>query len=65
MTGGKSALWVDEDIADVITGMAVKFIEDNKKNSFSCTLQRMIFTFQEFLTSDLQAGADGPREMPF
>ena len=34
MTGGKSALWVDEDMADVITGKAVKFIEDNQKNPF-------------------------------
>jgi arylsulfatase A-like enzyme len=34
MTGGKSALWVDEDIADVITGKAVKFIEDNQDNPF-------------------------------
>jgi arylsulfatase A-like enzyme len=34
MTGGKSALWIDEDIADVITGKAVKFIEDNKDNPF-------------------------------
>ena len=34
MTGGKSALWTDEDIADVITGKAVKFIEDNKENPF-------------------------------
>ncbi|MDO9339068.1 MAG: sulfatase-like hydrolase/transferase, partial [Bacteroidales bacterium] len=29
MSGGKSALWVDEDIADVITGKAAKFIENN------------------------------------
>jgi arylsulfatase A-like enzyme len=34
MTGGKSALWVDEDIADVITGKAVKFIENNKNKPF-------------------------------
>jgi len=34
MTGGKSALWTDEDIADVITGKAVDFIEDNKDNPF-------------------------------
>jgi arylsulfatase A-like enzyme len=34
MTGGKSALWVDENIADVITGKAVKFIEDNKDKPF-------------------------------
>jgi arylsulfatase A-like enzyme len=34
MTGGKSALWIDEDIADVITGKAVKFIEDNKDRQF-------------------------------
>lgn len=34
MTGGKSALWVDEDIADVITGKAVSFIEKNKGNPF-------------------------------
>jgi arylsulfatase A-like enzyme len=34
MTGGKSALWVDEDIADVLTGKAVKFIEQNKNKPF-------------------------------
>jgi arylsulfatase A-like enzyme len=34
MSGGKSALWVDEDIADVITGKAVKFIEQNKAKPF-------------------------------
>src|SRR6185312_1534641 len=34
MTGGKSALWVDENIADVITARAEKFIERNKKNPF-------------------------------
>ncbi len=30
MTGGKSARWVDEDFADVITREAVSFIEKNK-----------------------------------
>jgi arylsulfatase A-like enzyme len=34
MTGGKSALWVDENIADVITGKAVKFIEKNSDKPF-------------------------------
>jgi arylsulfatase A-like enzyme len=34
MTGGKSALWIDEDIAEVITGKAVRFIEKNKDNPF-------------------------------
>ena len=34
MSGGKSALWVDEDIADIITGKAKKFIEDNKDKPF-------------------------------
>ncbi len=34
MSGGKSALWIDEDIADVITGKAVKFIEQNKEKPF-------------------------------
>ena len=34
MTGGKSALWVDEEIADVITGKAVDFIENNKDKPF-------------------------------
>ncbi|MCX6328953.1 MAG: arylsulfatase [Bacteroidia bacterium] len=34
MTGGKSALWVDENIADVITGKALKFIESNKDKPF-------------------------------
>ena len=34
MTGGKSALWIDEDIADRITGKAVSFIEDNREKPF-------------------------------
>ena len=34
MSGGKSARWVDENIADVITGKAVKFIEDHKHKPF-------------------------------
>ena len=34
MTGGKSALWVDEDIADTITAKAVNFIEQNKARPF-------------------------------
>ncbi len=34
MAGGKAARWVDEDMADVITGKAVEFIEKNKEQSF-------------------------------
>jgi arylsulfatase A-like enzyme len=34
MTGGKSALWSDEDISDVITSRSVKFIDDNKSKPF-------------------------------
>ena len=34
MTGGKSALWVDENIADVLTAKATGFIEKNKTNPF-------------------------------
>jgi len=34
MTGGKSARWIDEDMADVITNRAVNFIEENKNNTF-------------------------------
>jgi arylsulfatase A-like enzyme len=34
MTGGKSARWVDEDFADVITREAVSFIEANKAQPF-------------------------------
>jgi arylsulfatase A-like enzyme len=34
MTGGRSALWVDENIADVITGKAVNFITDNRDRPF-------------------------------
>ncbi|MGC4054177.1 MAG: arylsulfatase [Paludibaculum sp.] len=34
MSGGKSARWVDEDIADTITGKAVSFIERQKANPF-------------------------------
>jgi arylsulfatase A-like enzyme len=32
MTGGKSALWVDENIADVITRKASEFVAQNKAN---------------------------------
>ncbi len=34
MTGGKSARWVDEDMADVLTREAVKFIEANRAKPF-------------------------------
>ena len=34
MAGGKSALWRDEDMADVFTGRAVSFIEQNKNKPF-------------------------------
>jgi arylsulfatase A-like enzyme len=34
MTGGKSALWVDEEMADVLTGKALGFIEKQKANPF-------------------------------
>lgn len=34
MTGGKTALWKDEDMADVFTQQAVKFIETNQKAPF-------------------------------
>jgi arylsulfatase A-like enzyme len=34
MTGGRSALWTDEDIADTITEKAVRFIERNKDRPF-------------------------------
>jgi len=34
MTGGKAARWVDEDIADVITGKATAFIETNRDRPF-------------------------------
>jgi arylsulfatase A-like enzyme len=34
MRGGKSALWVDENIADTITTKAVRFIEKNKERPF-------------------------------
>ena len=34
MKGGKTALWLDENIADSITNKAVKFIENNKDNPF-------------------------------
>ncbi len=34
MKGGKSALWKDEDMADVITGKALAFIEKNKDQPF-------------------------------
>jgi arylsulfatase A-like enzyme len=34
MTGGKAALWKDEDMADVFTGKAVAFIEKNRSSPF-------------------------------
>ena len=34
MKGGKSALWKDEEIGDVITGKALKFIEKSKNEPF-------------------------------
>jgi arylsulfatase A-like enzyme len=34
MTGGKSARWVDEDIADTITAKAAAFIEQNRAKPF-------------------------------
>jgi arylsulfatase A-like enzyme len=34
MTGGKSALWVDEDMADRITEKAVAYINNQKRNPF-------------------------------
>jgi arylsulfatase A-like enzyme len=34
MTGGKSALWVDEEIAPTLTAKAVRFIEENHARPF-------------------------------
>lgn len=34
MTGGKSALWVDEEISTVLTAKSVKFIEDHAREPF-------------------------------
>lgn len=34
MSGGKTARWVDEDIADTLAKKAVSFIEQNKSNPF-------------------------------
>ena len=34
MTGGTSALWIDEDIADTLTSKACRFIESNKDKPF-------------------------------
>jgi arylsulfatase A-like enzyme len=34
MSGGKSALWVDENMADTLTSKSVKFIEKNRDNPF-------------------------------
>ena len=56
MSGGKSARWVDEDMADVITEKAVKFIENSKDGPF----------FLYFSTHDIHVprrdGIKGPRE---
>lgn len=34
MEGGRAARWVDEDMADVLTGRAVQFIERNREQPF-------------------------------
>ena len=34
MTGGKAARWIDEDMADVLTGKVTRFMEDNQKIPF-------------------------------
>ena len=34
MSGGKSARWVDEDMADTITSKAIQFLEKNQDKSF-------------------------------
>lgn len=34
MSGGNSARWIDEDMADVITNKATAFIDDNKDETF-------------------------------
>jgi len=34
MRGGKSARWVDEDIADVLTGKAIRFLEEHNGKPF-------------------------------
>lgn len=34
MTGGKSALWVDENMADTFTTKALQFVESNKRGPF-------------------------------
>lgn len=34
MTGGKAALWKDEDMADVFTARAVRFLEENRARPF-------------------------------
>ncbi len=34
MTGGKSALWVDEDMSETLTSKAISFIKRNSKNLF-------------------------------
>ena len=43
MSGGKSAWWVDEDMADVLTERAVAFLEQPRENPF----------FLEFATHDI------------
>lgn len=45
MTGGKSALWVDEDIADVITGKAKVLLPSIKTNLSLCTWVRKMYMF--------------------
>jgi len=48
MSGGKSARWVDEDMADTITDKAVAFIERSKRSRSSCISPRTTCTCPAF-----------------
>jgi hypothetical protein len=64
MSGGKAAGWIDEDMADVITGKALRFIEKTGTNPFFFTLQLMIFMYRGCLTKGLPVKAEwDPGEM--
>jgi len=57
MTGGRSALWIDENIADVITARQLSLSKTIRINIFSCTSQPMTYMFPGFQIIDLPVRA--------
>jgi hypothetical protein len=61
MTGGKAALWKDEDMADVFTSHAVNFIERNRTQPFFLYFAPTIRTCHACRIHGLSAGLDWAR----